>query len=661
MKKIFYLLSICALALVSCNKEEAFKLEQTADGQYVYRFTVNNGHAAWKAGDQVAVYQEDGTILGLAELSSSSVGQTSGAFSLTVEPLLADGTKLVFKYPYVEDADAKTGKIADKQTSLVGGAGAGANGLATADVTFAQQNLVVNLAPIHAYVKLNVSSSAFADYNLDGATFWAAESQLAGNITYVRDTVAAKDVMTITKTSDYVKTTIAEPAAVGSGVNGLMLAALPADFTGKTVWAIVHMSKGIETVTLPVQITEPVVLQAGAVKEIELANLTTASAPSWYQPVETRYVAAYGDGWSYGPENTVLFTESGQEKTVELKARGNFMKVRKPAKVKMNNVSDQAGMVANGVFINDVDANTTNTFDLDANCSVKIKMNALSSTGYFSNVLVQDEAGKTIWGINLWLSIDGVGKAAYTDGEVLDRNIGSSKVSSDKKHYTCNGAYFQWGRPFGFPWSTNKKGTVAAVTTPANTLETSAENPFSMYRYDNSGNGDGYPWDWYWGDGSNKNREGDLDDLWGNPNENAPILENSGVKSIFDPCPKGYRVASAAIIEELNSNIVADVNSETGEFTQSGTAVVYTDNTTHHYIIYKGISWGFGGLFTPNTGFQKIGDGKTGAISFWSNSNYDANGHQLYFRINGKKLERVQKRVKNAATPIRCMVDTENR
>ena len=659
MKKIFYLLSICALALVSCNKEEAFKLEQTADGQYVYRFTVNNGHAAWKAGDQVAVYQEDGTILGLAELSSSSVGQTSGAFSLTVEPLLADGTKLVFKYPYVEDADAKTGKIADKQTSLVGGAGAGANGLATADVTFAQQNLVVNLAPIHAYVKLNVSSSAFADYNLDGATFWAAESQLAGNITYVRDTVVAKDVMTITKTSDYVKTTIAEPAAVGSGVNGLMLAALPADLTGKTVWAIVHMSKGIETVTLPVQITEPVVLQAGAVKEIELANLTTASAPSWYQPVETRYVAAYGDGWSYGPENTVLFTEDGQEKVVELKARGNFMMVKKPAKVKINNVSDQNGAVADRVYINDVDGNNKTSVDLDANCSVKVKMKVNSSAGYCSSMLVQDEAGKTIWGINLWLSHDGVNTAAYNDGAVMDRNIGSSKVSSEKKHYTCNGVYFQWGRPFGFPWSTSNKGTTHAPTASTNTLQTSAENPFTMFRYDNGGNGDGFPWDWIWGDGSNKNREGDLDDLWGNPNENAPIRTNSGKKSIFDPCPKGYRVVSADIIEELNENIQGELAGTT--FTSTGPAVVYTDNTTHHYIVYKGISWGFHGLFAPNTGMQKIGDAKTGAIAFWSNANHDANGHQLYFRINGEKLERVQKRVKNAATPIRCMVDTENR
>ena len=260
MKKIFYLMSLLALALVSCNKEEPFQLEQTEDGQYVYRFTVNNEHAAWKAGDQVAVYQyqEDTiTVLGLAELSPASAGQTKGAFSLTVEPLLADGTKLLFQYPFVEEAEALTGQVAVKQTSSLEGVGAGANGLASAEVDFKQQNLEVTLAPVHAYVKLNVSSSAFADYTLEGATFWAAEAQLAGNVAVV------EGEPTVTKPADYVKTTVAEPAAVGSGANALVLAVLPADLTGKTVWAIVHMTKGTETVTLPVQITEAVALEAG--------------------------------------------------------------------------------------------------------------------------------------------------------------------------------------------------------------------------------------------------------------------------------------------------------------------------------------------------------------------------------------------------------------
>lgn len=647
-------MSICALALVSCNKdEETFKLEQTQDGLYVYRFTVNN-QAAWQAKDTLAVFQEDGTFLGAAALDDASAGKNQGAFSLTIEPLLEDGTKLLFQYPYVKEAAQNTGKIPVKQSiASAGSVGASANGLATADVDFRQQNLEVTLVPANAFVKFNVSSSAFSGYNLDGVTLWAAESQLAGEVTLDEELAA-------TKTSDYVNASLAEPVAVGADVKEVWAAALPADLAGKTVWAIVHMSKGIETVTLPVQITETVALKAGEVKEIALADLTKASAPSWYEPVETRYIAAYGDAWSYGPENTVLFTEDGQEKTVELKARGNFMKAKKPAMVKINNVSDQNGAVADRVYVNDVDGNSKTSVNLDANCSVKVKMKVNSGAGYCSSMLVLDEAGKTIWGINLWLSHDGVNTVAYNDGAVMDRNIGSSKVSSVKKHYTCNGVYFQWGRPFGFPWSTSNKGTVIAPTTSTNTLETSAEKPFSMFAYDNGGNGDGFPWDYIWGDGSNKDRSGDLDDLWGNPQADAPVLTSTGKKSNYDPCPKGYRVVSAAIIDELNSNVQGELSGST--FNSTGEAVVYTDNTTHHYIVYKGISWGFHGLFAPAAGnWGKIGDAKTGAMAFWSNANHGGNGHQFYFRINKEKLERVDKRVKNAATPVRCMVDTENR
>lgn len=647
MKKIFYLLSICALALVSCNKEEAFKLEQTADGQYVYRFTVNNGHAAWKAGDQVAVYQEDGTILGLAELSSSSVGQTSGAFSLTVEPLLADGTKLVFKYPYVEEADAMTGKIADKQTSLVGGAGAGANGLATADVTFAQQNLVVNLAPIHAYVKLNVSSSAFADYNLDGATFWAAESQLAGNITYVRDTVAAKDVMTITKTSDYVKTTIAEPAAVGSGVNGLMLAALPADLTGKTVWAIVHMSKGIETVTLPVQITEPVVLQAGAVKEIELANLTTASAPSWYQPVETRYIAVYGDGWSYGPENTVLFPTKSAAKPVELKARGNFMKVKEPAYVQIQYACDQSdGQKAGYVkFDGAVDAYNGSAYiehaignDYSVDVAI-LKAYSADVNGQISAMLVKDADKNVIWGINLWACFNPIETVKYNNGDVLTYNIGSSVSAVTYANWKSNGSYFQWGRPWAFSWSSNLTNNNKELVVERQTFEYTMTKPFTYFYY--SGN----PYNWFW-DNRFEDGKSDINDLWGNPDgENNP-----GVKSNYDPCPKGYRVVSPAVLAEVETGLIEKVKT----------------TTSPNYVLHEGVDWPFAGAYlggVSGTALSKAGNNNTTYMcAYWSNSNSGSNGRLMSYQPSAAEDKRIlTARAKGAATPIRCMIDTENR
>lgn len=678
MKKIFYLMSFVALAFVACDKEPEFKLEQTPDGLYVYKFNAHNHVSKWQQNDSLAVYYEDGTFIGAAGINNATAGAYKAEFALTVEPLLEDGTKIFVQYPYVKDAAAKSGKIATKQNAYASLDEAYSNGFATATAEFKQQGFDFTFAPVNAFVKVKVSSSELAEYNLDGVTLWAAGAELSGELTLTEPSVEepaegdeAVEVgpYTVAKAEDYVKATFAEPAAIGADTKEFCFSVLPADLTGKTVYAIVHMSKGIETVTIPVSVSAPT-LTAGKTATITLSAVSKDKAPAWYEPVETRYVAAYGDAWSYGPENTVLFTETGQEKTVELKARGNFMKVKKPVSVKINNVSDQAGMKADAIFVNGVDGNNKTTEALDANCSVTIKMNAISNVGYCGSMLVLDEAGKTIWGINLWLSHDGVGKAAYTDGEVLDRNIGSSKVSSDKKHYTCNGVYFQWGRPFGFPWSTSNKGTTNAPTTYDNDLTKSAENPFTMFRYDNGGNGPGFPWDYLWGDGDNKDRSGDLDDLWGNPQENAPVLTSTGKKSNLDPCPKGYRVASAAIIDEVFSKVNGEVAD--GAFTSTATdgAQIYTDNTNHHYVVYKGISWGFGGIFAPTSGMNKIDNGKFGTVAFWSNANHGANGHHMYFRIkysdNSKPtgptaVERTDKRTKAAATPIRCMVDTENR
>lgn len=649
------------------------------DGKYTYTFTVSHSAESkatvgdktgtqwpvlWSAEDQLGVYGE-GEFLGVAAIDAASAGKNTGTFTLTTDAELSEGDELYFSYPYVEGAEMKTGKVAAEHTLTA--SGIGANGVAYAYVDYAGANTEFTLTHLNAYLKFNLLSSedegAFAGYDLQGVTLWAAGAELSGDVE-----VGNGDAVTYKGSGDYVKTTLATPVKMGTTAQSVFLSALPCDLSAKTVYAIVHMTKGIETVTLPVLLKGAGNLPAGSVTDVTLPSLTKSLAPAWYEPVETRYIAAYGKGWSYGPENTVLFTAAGQEKTVELKARGNFMKVKKPAKVKMNNVSDQAGMVANGVFINEVDANTADPFTLDANCSIKVKMNALSSYGYFSNLLVQDESGKTIWGINLWLSTDGVGKAAYNDGEVLDRNIGSSKVSSVKKHYSCNGAYFQWGRPFGFPWSTSK-GTSYALTNDTNTLEKSAENPFVMYCYSNISNGDGYPWDWYWGDGSNRDRSGDLDDLWGNPQSGKTDVTTSGFKTIYDPCPKGYRVASVAILNEVSSNINAEYKDD-GTFVSNGVTEVNTSSANHHYLLYKGISWGFGGQYRPieskdkpNGDWGKAGDGKTQYLAFWSNANNSQNGYELYFQMNSSKKQITQSvsRTKAAAAPVRCMVDTENR
>ena len=644
MKKIFYLMSLLAFAFVACDKtpeEEVFKPEQTPDGLYVYKFSVTNEFSAWQAGDQLAVYKEDGSILGLADLDATSAGANEGAFSLTVEPLLADGTKLVFKYPFVEDAAIDAGKVLTNQTAAAGGAGVAANGILTADVNFLQKDLKVTLNTVNAYVKFSVSSTEFAEYTLNGITLWAAGADLSGDVTVGQQ-------LTVVDAADYVKTTVVEPAVVGSGATELMLAALPADLSGKTVWAIVHMSKGNETVTLPVQITEAVALQAGAVKEIVLPALTLSDVPAWYEPKETRYIAAYGEGWSYGPENTALFANE-TPRTVEFKARGNFMKVVEPKSIKVAYASHANASKAGIVYIGGTDSYSNNafqTFDLAADYTASISMkgnysNSGKKGGHVSGLYVLDKAGNVIWGTNLWLTMEDLVAKQYTNGQVLTKNIGATWTLEENNHWTTCGGYFQWGRPFAFGWDNNSRPEAPTSVAEDNDLAKSASHPYTIYCY----NGD--PYDWYWGDGDSKDRSGDLDDLWGNPN---PEATDAGVKSIFDPCPKGYRVVSPQILAEVETDLANKI----------------TKGTNITYVLHKEVSWGFSGSMTgalsgSNPG--KNNNGQNTCLAYWANSNDGSNGRALWYFYSSSKeeWESQVKRAKGQAFPVRCMVDTENR
>ena len=74
MKKIFYLMSVCALAFISCQKEE---MADNTSGKYTYTFTAahvldtkaavgdkndNKWPVLWEKGDQLGVYLSDGTF-----------------------------------------------------------------------------------------------------------------------------------------------------------------------------------------------------------------------------------------------------------------------------------------------------------------------------------------------------------------------------------------------------------------------------------------------------------------------------------------------------------------------------------------------------------------------------------------------------------------------
>ena len=504
-------------------------------------------------------------------------------------------------------------------------------------------------------MKFNIASAedAFAGYNLDGITLWADDAAVSGNI----------DGNAYSNTGDYVKVSLTSPVTVGTQAQPLWLTSLPADLSEcKKVYAIVHMSKGTETVTLPVRLNGAGNLPAGSVTEITLPSLTKSLAPAWYEPVETRYIAAYGEGWCYGPENTVLFTAKNVAKTVELKARGNFMKVVEPVYVQVLYASNQSQDKTTGfVKFDGTDSYSGGFIDHeigdDYSVSVSIgNVNNSSANGQISAVLVKDSNKNTIWGINLWACFNALKTVTYDNGTILTYDLGAGNTIDAYNDWKSQGCYFQWGRPWAFPYSDNAKfGWTKVPTSNAVTLAKSASTPWAMYNYN------GEPYDWYWGDGNKTDRSGDLDDLWGNPTSSGV-----GVKSIYDPCPKGYRVADPAILNEIESGINASIDETTGAITSAeGAATEIVTSTSLYYLKHKGVAWSFAGAHQNASGSNSRIENKVDAAVYWSNAISGNQARAMWVRkkkANNKySIERLTGRSRALAAQVRCMVDTEDR
>jgi len=679
MKKIFYLMSICALAFVSCQKEELAGNE-AADGKYTYTFTVDHTAEAkasvgdkngtqwpvlWEKGDKIGVYDVvNGTFIGTADLKDESAGKNSGTFVLTTGAVLTDGKDLYFSYPYVESATIKAGSIAAKQSlASASSAGIGANALAYAKAKYAKAGTKLTLTHANAYLKFNVSSTEFNGYSLEGVTLWADGSELSGAAT-----IADDGKLTVTGAEDYVKATLKESVTVGSTAKQVWLTALPADLSGKTVYAIVHMTKGIQTVTLPVKLKGAKSLLAGAVTEITLPALTKSLAPSWYEPVETRYIADHGNGWCYGTENTIVFTQSGQTQTIDLKARGNFMKVKRPAYVQMcyqSNLSDRK--TTQGIVKIDNQESCTGTaqseFEVGDDVAIDLWLNKTESNprGHMAAMYIKDADKNVIWGLNFWLVLAPFTTVQYDKGAILDRNLGASTSIVTDKTWASNGCHFQWGRPWAFPNSTSR-GTASPINAynAKVTLEISAANPYAPLYYP-----DKTLYDWYYGDGTN-DKSNDLNDLWGHESQWAHP-STQGKKSIYDPCPQGYRVCDPLILKEVEDGINATISE--GKVVSTGETVVNTSSTNLYYLEYKGAYWGFGGAFWA-TGSWAQKNNKVSFAEYWANNagNQASYARTLYIQVGktdgsalNTSISRSLTRSKAEGALVRCMVDTENR
>ena len=230
------------------------------------------------------------------------------------------------------------------------------------------------------------------------------------------------------------------------------------------------------------------------------------------------------------------------------------------------------------------------------------------STGVEGNALVaaKDADGTILWSWHLWFVGD-LSEEIYqtVDGEttvMLDRNLAAVKKDESDQRNSA-GAYYQWGRKDPFIHSCFTQESL--MTTPQVSVTKPDVMLINGYAF-----GSDYKQDWM-----------------------IPVhklLWQPRVKTIYDPCPVGYRVSSMSPLEALSSDYSKN---------ESGFMVPYDGENTAWF---------------PQTGFYTGGHNRKandGASYLWT-SEYNK---YLDCRDESMTIGNYYRSV--CAMPVRCMKD----
>lgn len=706
-----------ALALAACTNEltetvgNSTQPAVTLEGGFSWADTktaftdaeASTNKLVWSKDDAIGIFTTSGTTNNInyrAYLLRSSIGATNGVF-IPEEPVSEDvpglqipetgSDNFLIYYPYSPATDINVDDVkihltvSDLQTqSEVSDKEIGKNGFAYGVAKVAADTKKINFSLTHAmsYLRFVVASTDYSAYMLKSVQLYdvAGEAVLSGDYTFDVASSTIEAVKGATKSS--AKVSLAEGAkfqAIGSGKQELYLTLLPgADLTSATVYAVVtFVNDKKETVSIPVELSKKGKLAAGTMTTIDLGSVNASNnAFAWYEPVEKRNLV---NGWCYGAQNTYFVERSADgnwnQVTFEVKARGDFSQVAEPKYVGIITSGDDKcnGLIRlsdGSTLYNDKPATV-----IGGDYTVTVEMAPVSEnrggSGY-GVIAVYDKDYNLLWSfmINSYRPGEEPKANAYpgTGKSVMDRNLGAGRPATKEILPSKGplGAWFQWGRPTPLMWSnTGQTHYNGALVNEDIDLKAALAKPFIKWGY---AKGDGWNSNGNWYVGEFRN-------LWGgNDTEDYYDKNNDIGKTVYDPCPAGYRVASGDVIEyaikygKRNEVDHPEVTApEDILFAKAGlsTVVIPLDGDASDYWVYLGAHWGSSGSWGNRTSRSD----RSGAL-YWSNSPVGSQGYVLqhcYFSAgyggadgdkDGKKTFTAN-RAQGLA--VRCMVDTDNR
>lgn len=554
------------------------------------------------------------------------------------------------------------------------------------------------LNPACAMAKISVTSDEFAakGYGLSKVTIFDKEgtAALGGAFDVNIEKGEAKTLESYSK----VATTITKTVALTSGAEqNAYIQIMPGDFTGKELCIVLEFTGAAGKVTIPVTKND-LKFNVGETTEIKIENVKASDCSiPWYCAEESRLTS--GEGYAYGDANTYFIqckngqtwngatyaenSEIPNEVTIDFRARGDFFSAVDPTGAEFEWFKTKNGTVytprvadyaASNVTIDGKFSFTVNA----ANYTVTVK-----NEGAFAGapILLMKKDGKVLWAWTFWnVAADGTKIEPVQVGDYKLANLSIGQPTTNYEKWVANKTsasnpdpvfrftnLYQWGRPMPIYWTTywtldyiNGSGTgnVPAIEGgnadgPTLTFAQTLEMPVGLIvaRPDDVNLPHIH---------SSANRAS----IWGAPAGGDVTKlkpeEAKGTKSIYDPCPKGWRIADYYALDAL----------------VSASKTVNRDNGTVGYMV-NGVLFenaGYGnGKTTASAGgrLATMGGGNTGKVAncghgvFWSNylGSDTSNQPKAYYANITASADSNKMASYNGSisAPVRCQLDEENR
>ncbi len=682
-----------------------------SDGKYIVK---------WCNEDAIGIFSADGTTINNVKAAETTVesGKTAVTASFDTEAAVPAerGDDLYIYYPYKADIALNGSKLTSNvPVEQTGGLTVqtywGDYALAYDKATVGEGGSV-NFSLQHplAYVKVKIEATDYVkNWITKGIQIVDRNgvAKLAGDITVDLES-GDLSVANSSSVVNFVCNSSTKIVEIANYNNyAWWLVSAPWDFTGSDVWVVVKFydPENGATYTIPVQY-ENAQLKANTLNVINLIlTAESNSAKGWYEPIDTRQMP--GLGYAYGDQNTYLIQcKSGSTYTgatytpnadipnavkVDIRGRGDFSKIVDVTKAtfewfKKGTYADGNGNGAvyvpqtSGYSASGIDP-TKYTIDDSTKAEGYI---TVTNTGAYAGapILLMKVDNKVVWAWAFWnIAADGTELEGVQIGDVQLANmlIGQPTMKfttwGANKYVDPNNAsnvyadavfrfahMYQWGRTMPVFWSSywtlndgdSKTGNAVVYrTNGAIPLADALARPVGIIM-STSEQTDQAKW-----------CSDEYMDLWGAGADNTV----AGVKSIYDPCPKGWRVADyktyKTIIDDVNGDLTKVPYTADAEY-PGAPGILYKEGALHLLAVGNAnAKTAANGRLATNGGNVNAKSASCITQTTWTNYAGSATGSSAQSLFNGNvsgvRNFRFGGYNRSTAMPVRCQKDTDNR